>query len=111
MAAFLLFLLAYPISAVLPLGLSSTLVHDADHISQSTASSDLTHKPCDPCVMKQSTALNCAEQHCWVTLVAGVAGSDIILIQHHHHLLMKRAAQPSSSIIASSGDTIDKPCD
>jgi hypothetical protein len=64
--------------------------------------------------MKQSTALNCAEQHCkhcWVTLAAGVADSDIMLIHHHHHLLMKRAAQPSSSIIASSGDTTDKPCD
>jgi len=87
--------------------------YDADHISPSTASSDSTHKPCDQCELKQSTALTCAEQQCkhnWVTLAAGVADSDILLLQYHQ-LLMKYAAQPSSSIIASSGDTTDKPCD
>ena len=59
------------------------------------------------------TALTCAEQQCkhnWVTFAAGIADSDILLIQHHQ-LLMKYAAQPSSSIIASSADTTDKPCD
>ena len=83
--------------------------YDADHISPSTASSDSTHKPCDQCELKQSTALTCAEQQCthnWVTLAAGVADLDILLIQHHQ-LLMKHAAQPSSSIIASSADTTD----
>ena len=89
------------------------LNHDADPSSPSTASSDSTHKPCDRCGLEQSAALTCAEQQCkhnWVTLAAGVADSDILLIQHHQ-LLMKYAAQPSSSIIASSGDTTDKPCD
>ena len=87
--------------------------YDADHISPSTAISDSTHKPCDQCELKQSTALTCAEQQCkhkWVTLAARVADSDILLIQHHQ-LLMKYAAQPSSSIIASSGEITDKPCD
>ena len=86
---------------------------DADPSSPTTASSDSTHKPCDRCGLEQSAALTCAEQQCkhkWVTLVAGVADPDILLIQHHQ-LLMKYAAQPSSSIIASSGDTTDKPCD
>jgi len=87
--------------------------YDADHTSPTTALSDSTHKPCDQCELKVSTALSCAEHQCkhnWVTLAAGVADSDILLIQHHQ-LLMKYAAQPSSSIIASSADTTDKPCD
>ncbi|KAL3158571.1 hypothetical protein ABBQ38_010789 [Trebouxia sp. C0009 RCD-2024] len=80
------------------------LKYDADPSSPTAASSDSTHKPCDQCGLKVSTALG-AEQQCkhnWVTLAAGVADSDILLIQHHQ-LLMKYAAQPSSSIIASSG--------
>ena len=44
--------------------------YDANHISQTTALSDLAHKPCDQCVLKVSTELSCADQrkHNWVTL-------------------------------------------
>ncbi len=47
--------------------------HDADPSSPSTASSASTHKPCDQCGLKVSTALSCAEHQCkhnWVTLAA-----------------------------------------
>ena len=91
---------------------TSSVDGDLHHISPSTASSDSTHKPCDQCELKQSTALTCAEQQCkhnWVTLATGVAESDILL-RKHHQLMMKYAAQPSSSITAASDDT-DGPCD
>ena len=47
--------------------------HDADASSPNTASSASTHKPCDQCGLKVSTALSCVEHQCkhnWVTLAA-----------------------------------------
>ncbi len=49
------------------------LKYDADPSSPTTASSDSTHKPCDQCGLKVSTALGGAEhqfKHNWVALAA-----------------------------------------
>ena len=47
-------------------------VRETDPSSPTTASSDSTHKPCDQCGLKVSTALGAEHQckHNWVTLAA-----------------------------------------